>query len=1213
MVFPSSYISGQVQGQLSMFGGYQAYAQQLSYGAGLQGSGMQPPPPPPPPPNLFQTAMTAGVGGPTFGQFGEQAGVGAASFGRNIAAPVAMTGLQLAGGMGYLGSAGRLLDPFSAAMSAGRAGFAAGGIGGGALAAGAAALPYYAAYKAADIYGGAFMGGMQDQAGLNSTLRGSFQQFGGQGFMGRGFSQQQMGGIGQVVSQELRSNVFTSAPELNQLIAGGAGAGMFQGVRDVAEFSRKFKEMINTLKAVQSDLGGSLTEALQFVNQAKQSGIFSNMDRMKFASGVRETMATSGMSSDQVMQLTAQGAQISRAFGGAGRQGAFGALRGAQQMGSAMSSGIISESMLSEATGGLTGTEAIQAYTSSAMMHTGQFLRRPMGRFNLFNLSNDEGTGLDRGRAIQMMMGDTGVGEIRRGAFSNTHNMGRARSLNREGQLRGAFMEQYGTLGEVGMMRQMMGGDRVEGMNDDLASLVMQRRFHLSRSEADVRMTQMRNLPQLMQEQALDAAGSRRQASSQHDIEQNRTMDAFMRHLEHGMADATGVTKVRELGRDFMTGFSSAVERAANNMMGIATNNISRESEQAIRRMSLGRGRAEDFDITAGAAGAGGKVDYAARGLFQTGPSVMQALRQHGYSGGADSGSVQAEVMRENLARGGVVSGQARTQLVGMMGDTASTNADMMQAMAKASAAGDPGNYYQYLRGGRGVGRNGGLAADAYLALQGYNNPNGGVSEGMMLNAGGGDGGSALRGDLANIGVLMGKGGPGDRRSVSQVIQQMSRYHYGLQSFGEVTSRERAISFLGAGGHAGDAAREQERQGYGAGTMGWAARLASNMGITTANSRRAHLDVASLAVGSQAVTTALENPEIAASMRRIASLDGTHNPDGMQAEIARLNALGMASGSDAVRNAVNSMTTNMKANLSAHGRIGSEFAAAVRNPQEDAAQRRAMQRVAGDYTGLLVNLQASFGQHAPAGATRAIQDAITAASGGSGQALNSSAEALMTEITRSTGQDRANYMEALSRGEMGQALLAEITMREGQVRNLTGRGRRGQRGAEETALSMATGANFANLDIMTGPQGHQRRVRTASELISRLQSGSETERSEAARAFTQANQSAGVTQEHAMAITQALQQITSGGGEGGRRISETEAHHLQEVTRAADGDLDKIRTRQAQQQAAARDPVAQESLEQLRAIRTAIENSGKNGGDSADTGTGAGARGQGAA
>jgi hypothetical protein len=270
MVLLSSQVQQQIYAQQMMMAQMGQQATQLSAQMGTM-PGMMP-----------QMGMLGATQHAAGGVYGEQMAMRTMNAGRT-AMGIGGLGLGVAGAM-----TGLPLDPFSAALSVGRAGFRMGGMAGGIAGAAMGAAPFMMATQAAGVYGGAFAGGMNQQAQLNSTLRSNFQQHGGGGAFGRGFSQGQMGQIGSVVSGEMRNNPFTSSQELNSLIGQGANSGMFTAVRDVEQFSKRFREMLDGLKKIQNELGGSLSDAMAFTRGANQLGVYSTAGKQQFATEMRD-------------------------------------------------------------------------------------------------------------------------------------------------------------------------------------------------------------------------------------------------------------------------------------------------------------------------------------------------------------------------------------------------------------------------------------------------------------------------------------------------------------------------------------------------------------------------------------------------------------------------------------------------------------------------------------------------------------------------------------------------------------------------------------------------------------------------------------------------------------------------------------------------------------------------------------------------------------
>jgi hypothetical protein len=239
----------------------QAYAQQIGQGGNVYGAGYQ-------------------------GQGGDRAMSSVMNTGAAVGAPLA------AGAMGLLG-----LDPMSIGLKAGMSAFGAGaGFGGAAMAAGTVALPAMALGGAMKYAGGQMMTGAQNQMGLNNNLRSGFNFRSSQG--GQGFNRSEMTSIGEAVhemSQQFGpSGEIASFRELSGL-AGKMGAmGFAQGVKDVKDFTVRFKDMVKSLKTMATDLGTTLEGAMEFAQAAKSSGVFGMKQSQQFTSAARNSVRRAG-------------------------------------------------------------------------------------------------------------------------------------------------------------------------------------------------------------------------------------------------------------------------------------------------------------------------------------------------------------------------------------------------------------------------------------------------------------------------------------------------------------------------------------------------------------------------------------------------------------------------------------------------------------------------------------------------------------------------------------------------------------------------------------------------------------------------------------------------------------------------------------------------------------------------------------------------------
>lgn len=1074
-------ISGMIGQQLGMFQGYGGYAQGFGPG-GMPGMGPSPFAAMPPPTSFMNTRPGQ------WGMYGEQMAMRMANFGRT-------TGSVAGVGMGVMANlAGIPMDPLSGAMMGAMGGSVFGGgiagAAGGALAGTGIGLGIYGAGRVASAYANAFTGGMNDQAVTNSVLRNNFNFYGGQGAFGRGFGQNQMGQIGNMLSAEVgRSRGMTNMGELTSLVAGGADAGMFTGTRDVQAFTQNFRRMLDTLRSVQRELGGTLTEALQFVRSSQQAGIFQNADRVNFAAEIRTAEAVTGMDRTQLTALAAAGSNISRQYGGMGRQGAMGAVRMAQTLGSAVSSGAINQEMLSEATGGLTGADALQAFTTNMMNRSGRFSQRAMGRYSIFAMANETGNGLDREMMDRFMTGDLSVGEVSRAAHRRVGGMGRARALNREGELRGAVMEEGGLAAQIGMMRLMV-GDRVMDSGDDLGQLVLQRRFGMSRAESGVMMSLMRNQENIAMEENVGRMASGRETATRNDIAQNRSFDAFMTHLEHGLSDVTHLTEARDIGRRFLTRISSAVERAGNAVLGIAEDHMSRGDRMSIARIATGRGTPEDirrlsFEMSGTGAGGGGvgmAESMARRSLSDTALGMMgihtratgaEVLRSEGVDiRGMSDSAVQEQVHLSRMARLGVVYGADREALGGLMEDRAGSLAALGHARMRARRTG--GSWLDEL--GAGVNRRGMLAfaaAERSTALT----EEGGVPDSMA-----GEGlGSALSGGMAEI---LGT------TSYDRTLDYIARGgHLGadLRSRVEVTRSEagrRAIvgprgdgGGAFAGGMALTGAIRTERTG---GTEEERAQLRDLEGIDRA-----------------AVESVVGSEDFADRVMRMSAMEG--NAEAIRAEITAGRAEVERTMTGAEHDAATAMYDQMERNVTRFGAIGTEMEEAVRgrgSRERGEEARREMGRVSGNYAILGRALEGgpegSLRARLAADASGAREAFARLSAGGATEedvaAANAASGAMVSTLAgfdRSTAAGEREYAEALrsmratgegegATAEEMRAMVSGISMSAGREahlrRSLGGRGRRGRAETVDTLLSEATGGTFGSMEFRMGDE-----------------------------------------------------------------------------------------------------------------------------------------------
>lgn len=1120
-VYTSQMISGMIGQQVGMFQGYGGYAQGIGVGAGLYPPQYQQQPMMMPPPQSFMGTRPGQAG-----MYGEQVAMRMASMGRTA---MGVGGVAAGFGASMLGIP---TDPMGGALMGALGGFG-GGLGGmatGALAGTGIGLGIYGATQAVRAYGNAFFGGMQDQSALNSTLRNNFSFFGGQGANGRGFGQAQMGQIGQMISGELRRNPFTSGQELNNLIAGGAESGMFTGTRDVQAFTQNFRRMLDTLRGVQRELGGTLTEALQFVRSSQQAGIFQNADRVNFASEIRSAEAVTGMDRNQLIALSAQGANIARTYGARGQQGAFGVLRAAQTMGSALSSGAVSQELLSEATGGLTGSEAVAAFATRTMERSGAFSRTAMGRFSLFALSNASGTGLDEDMLSRFQSGDLSVGDVSRRAHRTVGRMGRARALNREGRLRGELMEEGGLSAQIGMMRLMV-GERVMDAGDDLGQLVLQRRFHMSQPESEMMMRLMRNQGRIAETEAMDRMGAARSTARATDIAENRSFDAFARQIEHGLSDATGLTAAREMGRRFQTRISGFIERAMNDMMGVTEQRMTAGDTAAMNRMFVGRATRADrerLDLRAAAAGGldmrGSLTEESLFGRSLAGEAlhalglhapetVGETLIRRGVRGlrGPEAGDAARRAIDEMRdAREGLVRGDSRRALERLTVDEDRTTRRMTQArLMAAGMGGDTSSMYSLMGGDAN-------AIDAYRSLHGMAAIGTDVTASRMANLGGG--GRITAGmvgrDLLRVGALgLGAvaGGPLGIGVAAAGIAATG----GFETWGAMrTPEETAASALGgrlsafatrmerrAGGRTGADVRETLDyidEAYAGDEEGREA--ARRRTLAMGENRAALMAEGARGITEETLATLSGSEAFQARTRRILAAEGGDITE----EINQLRREAEAAGGDQAT-AMAGVAEMLEEDMTSHGGHLSEATRAalsssgldqgriteIIDRRHDMARffERTGERVADRIAGLSDEGYLAGGGAMTGVSTRMRE--LAASFRDVSTDPTEAARAMRLELAQMDPNSEAYraISESMGTGEEARAYRASVAETRGFLRDVTGAGRRGRRGADEAALGRLTGGTLSDMSFNITRGGRERTVRGASSIMSLLRGG----------------------------------------------------------------------------------------------------------------------------
>lgn len=526
--------------------------------------------------NNMAFSQQIGMGGAP-GMLSQQMMGGAMNRAYGIGAPLMTAGLGMMG-----------LDPLSLGLKAGMGAWGSGaglmgagmmGMGVAGMALGGLALAGYA--------GNQIMAGAQQQQQLNTALRGSFN------FMNpmtgqQGFSSGQMGQIGGMMRHMTHefgpAGEVTGMSELTKLASNMGSMGMGNGVRDVQEFSRKFREMVQTAKTMATELGTSLQEAQQMMASMKGSGIFRASDQLKYTGAAKSAAFSGGLALSEVTAMGSIGAQISRSVGGLGRQGVFAGMNTIGQIGTATQMGILGEDDIYNATG-LTGAEGRQALATSSLSHAANFLRAGKGRRMLASLADANGT-LNEGSVQELLSGGMSIGETMRNSNQNLSKIGRANFIRNEGRLRGAALERLGGFLPAMQLREWADSKGIDINDmDDRSMLFAQRQLGMGRDEVDTAVKMAQRMPEILsqmrssgQDQAfMDRLGQHRKTHG---------VDGIKMRFEQAREKVQG--SLQKVGQDIFNEGAEQIERFMNKIAGSYEERFSAEAANAYRQAGFG-------------------------------------------------------------------------------------------------------------------------------------------------------------------------------------------------------------------------------------------------------------------------------------------------------------------------------------------------------------------------------------------------------------------------------------------------------------------------------------------------------------------------------------------------------------------------------------------------------------------------------------------------
>jgi hypothetical protein len=461
-----------------------------------------------------------------------------------------------------------------------------------------------------------------------------------------------MGSISTMIREMGTSDTFSSVEELTRVLDTTSQMKLFKGVQSAREFRQRFRDTVAGLREIAEDLHTTLEGATQFYDQQRQMGIFGSQAISSSLQRTRGYAGASGMSMEQMQTIGMQGAQFGRAVGIRGRVGAAAMQRIASNIGVGMQIGVLSDEMVSEATGGLTGAEGAQAMAGQIMERNMRFLQRREGRALLAAAWDPESGGINQGMVNRIMSGNVDFNQLLSQGRRNIYGSGRNRSefFRNEERLRGDLMEAGG--GDLSLMVLARHFEN-RGVDEDNPQLErwLRRRYGASQGEIEAAREMSRNMPQIIAEsrarvlqQTENDLNTRTREMSGLSGLQRRLSTAWSRDVEGPL---------RQLGDDLTTAWTQGVEQIVGDLEGSITTRVGATARQAASDVAAGR--ANTFNMS------GAEFQKYQQRLQQVRAPEMSTVGRMGAAFGLRSGSMADQLIRAG-ANPDVVAGMSPDQ-----------------------------------------------------------------------------------------------------------------------------------------------------------------------------------------------------------------------------------------------------------------------------------------------------------------------------------------------------------------------------------------------------------------------------------------------------------------------------------------------------------------------------------------------------------------------
>ncbi len=494
-----------------------------------------------------------------------------------VGAPIGGLALGLAG----MDPAGLGMRVFGGARAMGMGFAGAGAAGLGAFGVGTAGM------MAAAYIGNQLQQGAQQQQHFMMGMQRSFNFMTPQGM---GFNNSQLNVMGgqlrQMSGQIGPQGQMVGFEELSSLAQNMGKMGLTSGSQDVSSFTTNFRKMLQTVKHIATELGGSLQEAQQVMAGMRNSGVFRAMDQTRMASEIRNFSIGGNISTGDLTQSAGFGSQISRAIGGRGVAGAYAGVRTRGEIGLAVQAGVLSDEDIYNATG-MRGAEGQQAYAAAQLQGAAAWLKGGRGRRFVASLAGADGR-LDPASVADWQNGNMGIGRTMQNAYRNLNGIGRANFIRNEGRLRGEALGAFGGNLPAMALQQWAESKGVDIHNmDDRSMLFAQRQLGMDREMVDNAVKMLDGMPAMLRQQRY---ASRADAMRTELASHKRTsgIEGAKRKMEETREHVQN--RIQGVGQQVYSDLMSSIDSWLQEQSGHIARQASQEIDRAYEALSKGQG-----------------------------------------------------------------------------------------------------------------------------------------------------------------------------------------------------------------------------------------------------------------------------------------------------------------------------------------------------------------------------------------------------------------------------------------------------------------------------------------------------------------------------------------------------------------------------------------------------------------------------------------------